>query len=555
MKPARPHTWMIPAILLTILLCLAGRATALDLVEVAKLTSSGGGGTTEEVGRVVALSGDVALAGSGDGIGPRAVPVFRFDGLSWVEEQALVASDGEPFDDFGSAVAVEGDVALIGAEGEDAARGAVYVFRFDGATWIEEQKLTISGAESGDRFGCAVDLLGNAALIGACGEDSGAGAAHVFRFNGTSWIEEQKLSASDGSTDDLFGSAVSLTAGAALIGAFGDDAAQGSAYVFRHDGLGWVEEQKLTDPFGFSEDAFGLSVAIEGDHALIGAVGFEEFAGTALAFHFDGSTWTKTQQLYFRGVGGTNAFGLSLDIGGDTAMISAPGFDNGRGAARRYDRTGNTWVEGELLTSSDLVAEDSFAFDVAIDGGRALFGAPGESSFAGAAYVFEEQPDCVTGTVNAGAGSVTDVLYLNGSTGGSDRSVDAPEGDLIAVTLLKPTAGGNGKFVLHADAGAPTAASERVLPFGIGTTCFPFLTSDAASPSIVANNIGKEGAVGSSNYFGAPTEDPARATMSLHYGPGLPVGTVLTFQAVIVDPASLSTRGASTSNAVVLRVR
>ena len=161
---------------------------------------------------------------------------------------------------------------------------------------------------------------------------------------------------------------------------------------------------------------------------------------------------------------------------------------------------------------------------------------------------------CARGTVNAGNGFLTNALFLQGSTGGQDRTVEIAEGDLFEVTLLQPFTGGNGKFVLHANTGSLASSNSTPLPFGIGDVCFPLLTSDGAAPVIVANNIGKPNQLGESHYFGVPTADPETATTSFLY-PNLPIGTTLTFQGVIVDPGSTSPRAVSTTNAVVLAVR
>ena len=161
---------------------------------------------------------------------------------------------------------------------------------------------------------------------------------------------------------------------------------------------------------------------------------------------------------------------------------------------------------------------------------------------------------CAQGTVNAGNGFVSNVLFLGGSAGGADRTVEISEGDLVDVTLLRPIAGGSGKFALHANLGTPLGGTLTSLPFEIGATCFPMLTSDGAAPVLVANNIGKTNQLGASHYQGVPTPDPDPATTSFLY-PDLPLGTVLTFQGVVVDPASQGLRAVSATNAVVLRVR
>lgn len=142
--------------------------------------------------------------------------------------------------------------------------------------------------------------------------------------------------------------------------------------------------------------------------------------------------------------------------------------------------------------------------------------------------------------MNAAAGPATDVLYVQGDTG-SHRNTFVHSDQVILVSMLKPPAGGNGRFVLHADEGVD-----------IGTSCFPFLLTEGATPVIVANNLGKSGILGSSNFFGTATEDPERASTNLFYLNTIPIGTILTFSGLIVDPGSESTKGKSVTNSVVV---
>ncbi|MEE9129221.1 MAG: FG-GAP repeat protein, partial [Phycisphaerales bacterium] len=234
----------------------------------------------------------------------------------------VTAFDGGVFQSFGFAVGVYGDTALIGAQWDNdqgTQSGSTYVFRREGGTWVEVQKLLASDGYSGSRFGFAVAIEGDVALIGAVGHQhdgqSGSGSAYVFRYNGAMWIEEQELFASDGGLPDNFGASVSLSPdsiGVAVIGARLDDdngANSGSAYVFRFDPQmqRWVEEQHLLASDGAGGDFFGRSVAVQGDTAIIGANGHDDAcrnnpicdSGAAYVFRFDPktSTWIETQKL------------------------------------------------------------------------------------------------------------------------------------------------------------------------------------------------------------------------------------------------------------------
>ena len=549
------------ACLSALVLCVASislvdRAEGTELEEIAQLIASDAEGA-DNFGQSVSVEGDVALIGATGASGfAGSAYVSRFDGSTWVEEQKLAASDAASFDLFGVSVALSGDVALIGAQGDDdngLGSGSAYVYRFDGLTWVEEQKLTASDGATDSRFGASVSLSGDVALIGAEGDDGFTGSAYVFRFDGSTWVEEQKLAASDPATSDFFGVSVSLSGDMALVGAQGDDGFTGSAYVYRFDGSTWVEEQKLTASDPAASDFFGVSVSLSGDVALIGAQGDDGFTGSAYVYRFDGSTWVEEQKLTASDAAGEDRFGVSVSLSGDVALIGASVDDGSTGSAYVYRSDGSTWAEEQKLTASNAAAGDLFGISVAVNGDVALIGARDDDdhgSNSGSAYVFFGA-NCLIGTVNAANGSMTDTLYINGSTGGADRAVEVAEDDLIVVTMVLPPDAGNGKFVLHADLGAPTLHTQAILPFDVGTSCFPFLLTAGATPVIVANNIGKTSLVGASEFFGIQQDDPERATTSFAYF-GLPMGTtVLTFQGLIVDPGAVSAKGVSLTNGVI----
>ena len=168
--------------------------------------------------------------------------------------------------------------------------------------------------------------------------------------------------------------------------------------------------------------------------------------------------------------------------------------------------------------------------------------------------------DCKPGTINSGAGAVADVLFINGTTGDEARELTVEGGEsFLWGTILLPPAGGNGKFVVHGNLGRPSGSTARVLPADLGTFCFPLLLGSGATPVIVANNIGKESRLGSSAFFGTPTADPLRApSIFLQQSlpeVNLPPGTTITFQGAAVDPASVSPKAASTTNAVIVEIQ
>lgn len=151
-----------------------------------------------------------------------------------------------------------------------------------------------------------------------------------------------------------------------------------------------------------------------------------------------------------------------------------------------------------------------------------------------------------------------EVLKINGATGsGNGRIVARPFDGAIDFEIEKPGAGGNGKFVVHMNAGIPTNSSRAVLPAGLGVTCFQMLYPSGAAPSAVWTNFNKPDFIGKSNLFGSAIPDPQRAPTTFYSAgvvPDFPIFTAWTIQGVILNPASSSHRGASVTNPVILDV-
>ena len=138
-------------------------------VQEAKLTASDAA-SNALFGSEVALEDDVAVvaARGADGLG--AAYVFRRSGTVWMQEQKLAASSPYAGAEFGDAIALLGDRILIGARMDDSAApdgGAAYLFEFDGVLWIETEKFTLADAALNDLFGSAVALSGHYAMVGA----------------------------------------------------------------------------------------------------------------------------------------------------------------------------------------------------------------------------------------------------------------------------------------------------------------------------------------------------------------------------------------------------
>jgi hypothetical protein len=299
-------------------------------------------------------------------------------------------------------VDIDGDLAVIASPSDDHAAtdaGSVYVFRRDGANWVEEQKLIASDAGADDRFGRDAAISGGRILVGAFDASYGAltqaGAAYTFIRSGGVWVEEQRLVPSDPQFLGHFGWAVAMDYGVMVISAiheeFGGGDESGAAYVFRHNGTAWVEEQKLVGSDTATFDYFGTSVAVDGNVIVVGAR-LADPDGAAYVFRHNGSTWVEEQKL--SPTGGRRRFGVSADVQDEWVVVGAddngtPAF--GAGGVFVFQRSGGLWNLHQFLTGSDIVAGDAFGDSIGLRSPFLLIGAPAHQTdgiIAGAAYLF-----------------------------------------------------------------------------------------------------------------------------------------------------------------------
>ena len=212
--------------------------------QIAKLTADDGA-SSDWFGISVATSGGVAVIGAsgdddnGESSGSAYVFEQQADG-TWQQIAKLTADDGASIDSFGSKVATSDGIAVIGALGDDdngESSGSAYVYVQQGdGTWQQVAKLTADDAAMDDRFGTSVAIDGDVAVIGAYHDDDNSGSAYVYEQQvGGTWQQVAKVTADDGAIDDYFGRSVAVSGGVAVIGAYQDDdngPDSGSAYVF-----------------------------------------------------------------------------------------------------------------------------------------------------------------------------------------------------------------------------------------------------------------------------------------------------------------------------------
>ena len=418
-------TGSIKLICLVMILLFAGFALATGAVAddlfftpEAKLTAEDDAAAEDQFGFSMAVNGTTMAVGVPfkDDVCPAepscnsgAVYLFKSDGNTWIPNETpfkLTASDALKGDQFGWAIAIYGDRLAVGAPSSSRnesppVSGAVYLFRYDGKTWVPDEgqeKLTATIPQVYERFGFSLALDGNKLVVGAPGSNS----AYVFeRQQDGKWLPVDIPQPPNAS---MFGSAVAARDGRVVVGAPG----AGLAFVLDQGGS-WVELPAKA-PF------LGCALAFHGDTVVVGAPSslhpFVSATGSGSVHFFkqQGTTWVEQDVLELSYAGG---FGSSVSSNGDILVVGAP-FDevihpftqevvSDGGSAYVFGYENSEWVMQTQLIAGDPSESDNpnaepfmydrFGWAVATDGNTVVAGSPflndaNLPSNAGAVYGF-----------------------------------------------------------------------------------------------------------------------------------------------------------------------
>jgi hypothetical protein len=517
-----------------------------------------------QFGYAVALAGDYAVVGQPDdatqGTHAGAASVYTRRNGHWVRVARLLPSDqGSKGARFGSAVALAGTVVLVGAEGENEGRGAVYIFEQRQGTWTRVRKLTASDTTHKIAFGHAVALSGDYALVGAPDDDDAgkqAGAVYVFQRQQSTWSVRavQKFFAHDARTSYSFGASLAMTSSTALVGSPGHDNGgnknddYGAAYVFElHRGV-WLEVATLQAHHAARQAAFGSAVALTAQQALVGAPGYDSNKGAAYRFTHQAGVWTPIEMQKFTASDGTRHafFGAAVALSDNVLLIGAYGKavrahddddddddhddrhsaqhdnddedDDGHGSKPQagavyvFTTHGADWIEAEKVTARQPQSQGHFGYAVALSAQYALVGAPALlGGPSGRAYIYNVP------RLNA-APQITSTPITTASVGTlyqyAVKAVDA-DGDPLLYALTRAPAG----MVIHASSGllawTPTAAGtvsvEIVVRDGQGgeaTQTYTLTVSAPNHPPVITSTPVSSATVGVLYTYQVQASDP-----------------------------------------------
>ena len=360
--------------------------------------------SNSEFGIAVDITDEYAIVGADkDNNNMGSATIYKRNGTEWVEDAFLTASDPGNDDRFGCAVSMDGDYAVVRAMNNDDYfwnSGSAYVFKRVNGSWIQEAKLLPLDTNGSRNFGVNVAIDGDYIVVGATQvsiPSSDKGSAYVFKRSGSSWNQTAKLTASDGEIEDHFGYAVDIKDGYIVIGAYRDNDygnASGSVYIFKQDGESWNEQAKLHGSDESTRYEFGIDVAINGDHVLVGAFHALSYRGVAYLFKNTGSEWIEEKKLLASDGDSDDFFGTSVAVKGDYLLIGAQlACPSDTGAAYIFKYNGTDWNEVQKLVPDNASNQDDFGYESALGGDYAIVGSYRRDTQygqdAGSAYVYQ----------------------------------------------------------------------------------------------------------------------------------------------------------------------
>ncbi|WP_420615717.1 choice-of-anchor B family protein [Candidatus Palauibacter sp.] len=409
----------------------------------------------------VSRPGEVALFPM-PGSGPGSVHVFRRSGTDgWVEIAAIPAPSGVYGDGFGEALAVEGDVLVVGAPKENESRGAAYVFVREGSMWSFWERLEAPDGMPGDAFGSSV-AVGAGAQFGVIGAPGRGASGSVFAYvQSDMGLTSVELTGSDAAADARFGASVSIEGDLALVGAPGPFSLSqftppappqaGGGYVFRRTGAEWDEIARLAPAGGM---VAGLSAVLLGGEAFLGSPLGNQAQGAIFRFGADADgAWSQAGTIAAASPAPAAFFGYSLARAGERLVVGAPGTNAFSGAAHVL-RVGDSgeWSEEAFLEAETRGLMGFMGNSVAGGDGFAVAGAPGSEFFEGIGFVFERDAGGAWSEAapihetEFGLASVTGD-EMRCSDDGTVAGFDCSEVDLVSFLPAREVGGGRGIMV------------------------------------------------------------------------------------------------------------
>jgi hypothetical protein len=493
-------------------------------------------------GSDVSLWGDRALIGalSHDGAGGTmigAVSVWERASVGWQQVALLTAADPH-VNGFGASLALDGDVALLGAPSDDTMGndvGSAYVFERSGDAWVQVAKLLPPPGIPVAHAGRAVALSGTTAFVGAPHNEGPLGlpgTVFVYDRGPGGWSLSQVMPSPEPAVAGRFGGALAMQGARAAIGAKGGSGAagvkSGTTWVAERAGPGpggWTLVAQLSPSDGQPGDDFGVAVALDGDTVLVGSDEDDDLgadAGAAYVYDRDPASgaWSQTARLLAEGGQPGDFAGRDVGLAGSRALLSIdrgvqPDFP---GAVCLFERSGappGAWVQLAELHSSDAAPGDAYGRHFAVEGDSLLVGS-----------LLDDDGAADTGSAY--------LVHLGSAPAWTDLGAALPGAAGPPLLAGSGETCSGGAWLLSLTDGRALAPAALVAGFAALQAPFKGGTLVPA-PDVVLAGLGTDGA--------------GALSLSLALPVGVPSGLALLFQVLVADAAA--PHGVALSNAVM----
>lgn len=322
--------------------------------------------------------------------------------LLWIQDSSPISPPQIAlYDQFGWSATMSADKLALGAysdDGEGGGYGTVYTFQWSGTTWIQDDIVLSSPGTSGDAFSGALSMSGDKLAVGAIGNNaagSTAGSVYTYTWNGTTWLLNEDVLIPDTlSAIDQFGYSVSMSGDKLAVSAVGDDGVDNNAgivYTFQWNGTTWVQDDTTLAPSNLAaNDKFGHAISMENDKMAISAIGDNSGAGAVYTYQWNGTAWVQdSSDIIPAGLQANDHFGQSVSLSGDKLVVGASG-DDGTGTAYTFQWDGSTWFQDiPVLAPITLVTGNFFGFSLSLSGNNLAISAYRANTYAGVVYTFQ----------------------------------------------------------------------------------------------------------------------------------------------------------------------
>ena len=319
-----------------------------------------------------------------------AVYIYHLNSGDWQCVQKIIPNNPAFSQEFGSSLTLYKNTLLIGATGDDAISGAVYVYEFNGSEWVESQKLAPEIPIFFQRFGAAVDVFQDMLIISSSGSDEtgkASGTIYIYKQNSDEWILANTILSPGTNEQDLFGAAIRIVNSDHILVAAprgnGPVTEAGLVYSYIKSNAEWIVNQIISPQNGRTNGLFGSSMDYSNGNLIVGSMQAQVdsmFSGEANLYTLDeNKKWNHEYRFIPETPNHHDYFGATVVIDYDHIIIASPKWDKSNddgdhGTAYIYTYSDSAWQTAGQLIPEEVEENDHFGLAMALDGNNLVVG-------------------------------------------------------------------------------------------------------------------------------------------------------------------------------------